>query len=161
MSPDLCIGTTLLALRWSGKTPVERLRLKICASGRSISLWMALSSLELIPSMSVLLLLTSVLMVLPTRICPQPSSSSSLAVSGNSAQYDNGSVLDGGSELAILDPTVEKKLLNVFAIALVSEDRVPSIDISEIVCVLLLRLAASLRMFHVLFAFLLDASESS
>jgi len=70
-------------------------------------------------------------------------------------------VLDGGSELAILDPTVEKKLLNVFAIAFVSEERVPSIDISEIVCVLLLRLAASLRMFQVLFAFLLDASESS
>ncbi len=56
---------------------------------------------------------------------------------------------------------MEKKLLNVFAIAFVSEERVPSIDISEIVCVLLLRLAASLRMFHVLFAFLLDASESS
>ncbi len=69
---------------------------------------MALSNLELIPSRSVLFLLTSVLMVLPTRICPQPSSSSNLAVSGSSAQYDNGSVLDSGSELAILDPTVER-----------------------------------------------------
>jgi hypothetical protein len=98
VSPYLCIGTTLLALRWSGKTPVARLRLKMCASGRSISFWMALSSLELIPSRSVLFLLTSVLMVLPTRICPQPSSSSNLAVSGSSVQYDSGSVLDGGSE---------------------------------------------------------------
>jgi hypothetical protein len=35
VSPDLCIGTTLLALRWSGKTPVERLRLKMCASSIS------------------------------------------------------------------------------------------------------------------------------
>jgi hypothetical protein len=61
-------------------------------------------------------------------------------------QYDSGSVLDRGSELAILDPTVEKKLLNVLAIAFVSEERVPSIDISEIVCVLLLRLAASLTL---------------
>jgi hypothetical protein len=82
-------------------------------------------------------------------------------VSGSSAQYDSGSVLDSGSELAILDPTVEKKLSNVLAMAFVSEERVPSIDISEIVCVLLLRLAASLRMFQVFFAFLLDASESS
>jgi hypothetical protein len=56
---------------------------------------------------------------------------------------------------------VEKKLLNVLAMAFGSEERVPSIDISEIVCVLLLRLAASLRMFQVLFAFLLDASEFS
>jgi hypothetical protein len=62
-------------------------------------------------------------------------------------------VLDRGSELAILDPIVEKKLLNVLAIAFVSEERVPSMDISVIVCVLLLRLAASLRMFQVLFAF--------
>ncbi len=62
-------------------------------------------------------------------------------------------MLDRGSELAILDPIVEKKLLNVLAIAFVSEERVPSMDISVIVCVLLLRLAASLRMFQVLFAF--------
>ncbi len=49
----------------------------------------------------------------------------------------------------------------MLAVVFVSEERVPSIDISEIVCVLLLRLAASLRMFQVLFSFLLDASESS
>ncbi len=37
VSPDLCIGITLVDLSFSGKMPVDKLRLKICASGRSIS----------------------------------------------------------------------------------------------------------------------------
>ncbi len=46
VSPDLCIGITLVDLSFSGKMPVDKLRLKICASGRWISYDIALRSLD-------------------------------------------------------------------------------------------------------------------
>ncbi len=48
------IGTILLDLSASGKTPVIMLLLKMWASGVQISLAMCLSREELIPSISVL-----------------------------------------------------------------------------------------------------------
>ena len=65
-SPDLCIGITLLALSFSGKSPVVRLRLKMYARGASISGRIAFRSLVLMPSKSVLDLLTNILIVSPT-----------------------------------------------------------------------------------------------
>ena len=50
-----------------------------------------------------------------------------------------------GIELYMLEPTVAKKLLKVFEIAVLSEESTPLIDISEIDEWLELRLAASLR----------------
>jgi hypothetical protein len=86
VSPALWIGITLVDLSASGKMPVDKLRLKMCARGRSISYDTAFSNLELMPSRSVLFLLTRLLMVLPTSMGPQPSSSKCLAVSGRSGQ---------------------------------------------------------------------------
>ncbi len=79
---------------------------------------------------------------------PHPSSSRCLTVSGSSGQYERGSMSEFGRELAILVPTVEKKLLNVLAISVLFVVGVPSMSISVILCVLLLRLAASLRISH-------------
>ncbi len=86
MSPALWIEITLVDLSASGKIPVDKLKLKMCASGRSISYDTAFNNLELMPSRSVLFLQTRLLMVLPTSIGPQPSSSRCLAVSGKSGQ---------------------------------------------------------------------------
>jgi hypothetical protein len=105
--------------------PLAKLSPKICARGRSISYWMALRSLELIPSRSVLHLLAIILMVLPTRMGPHPSNSRCLTVSGRSAQYERGSMVVGGMELEILEPTEEKKLLKGLATSLLSVMRVP------------------------------------
>ncbi len=82
VSPALCIGITLVDLSASGKMPVYKLSLKMCASGRSISYDTAFNNLELMPSRLVLFLLTRLLMVLPTSMGPQPSSFKCLAVSG-------------------------------------------------------------------------------
>jgi hypothetical protein len=112
VSPDLCIGITLVDLSFSGKMPVDKLRLKICARGRSISYDIALRSLELMPSRSVLFLLTRFFIVLPTSMGPHPSSSRCLTVSGSSGQYERGSMSEFGRELAILVPTVEKNTLH-------------------------------------------------
>ncbi len=119
-------------LSFSGNVPVDRLRLKIWASGRSISYDIALRSLELMPSRSVLFLLTRFLIVLPTSMGPHPSSSRCLTVSGSSGQYERGSRSEFGKELAILVPMVDKNLLNVLANSVLFVVVVPFASISVI-----------------------------
>jgi hypothetical protein len=109
----------------------------------------------------VLFLLTSVFIVFPTKIGPHPSSSSLCLSSGKSGQKVNGSISVGGIELAIFGPTVEKNLLNVFAISTSLVDSVPLIFSSVILCEFLLRLAASLRISQVFFELWEEASASS
>jgi len=70
------MGTILLAFSLCGNSPVVRLRLNACASGDSISALTALRSLMLMPSKSVLDLLTSILIVSPTWHGPVPARSS-------------------------------------------------------------------------------------
>ena len=48
---------------------------------------------------------------------PQPSSSSCLRLSGKSGQYESGSRVEGGMLSEMVDPTVEKNWLKVFAIS--------------------------------------------
>ncbi len=101
----------------------------------------------------IVLLLVIILMVFPTRMGPHPSNSRCLTVSGRSAQYERGSMVVGGIELEILEPTEEKKLLKELATSLLSVMRVPLVQSSEILCEFLLRLAASFRMFQELLEF--------
>jgi hypothetical protein len=84
------------------------------------------------PSISVLFLLTRFFIVLPTSMGPHPSNSRCLTVSGSSWQYERGSTSEFGRELAILVPTVEKKLLNVLAISVLFVVGVPFASISVI-----------------------------
>jgi predicted cation transporter len=65
-----------------------------------------------------------------------------------------------GSELAMFVAADAKKLLKAFAILVLSVVGVPSEIISVILCVLLLRLAASLSISH-FFLVLLAASNCS
>ncbi len=60
---------------------------------------------------------------------PQPSSSSCLRLSGKSGQYESGSRVEGGMLSEMVDPTVEKNWLKVFAISDSSDESVPFIFI--------------------------------
>jgi len=80
---------------------------------------------------------------------PQPSSSSCLRLSGKSGQYESGSRVEGGMLSEMVDPTVEKNWLKVFAISDSSDESVPFILISVILLVVFARLAASLSIVHV------------
>ncbi len=84
------------------------------------------------PSRSVLFLLTRLLIVLPTSMGPHPSSSKCLIVSGRSGQYESGSVVVLGSELAMFVAADAKNLLKAFAISVLSVVGVPSDIISVI-----------------------------
>lgn len=108
-----------------------RLRLNMCARGDSISALTDLSSLELIPSKSVLDLPTMSFIVSPTQQGPVPARSSG-GKSGWSVQYERGSMLEGCIVSEIDVPIVEKKLLNAFAISVGLDVREPLDSIAEI-----------------------------
>ncbi len=61
-------------------------------------------------------------------------SSRCLTVSGRTAQYERGSIVVGGMELKILEPTEEKKLLKELAMSLLLMMKVPLVKSSEILC---------------------------
>jgi hypothetical protein len=84
------------------------------------------------PSRSVLFLLTRLFIVLPTSMGPQPSNSRCLTVSGKSVQYESGSMVVFGSELAMFVPAEAKNLLKAFAISVLSVVGFPSVIISVI-----------------------------
>ncbi len=79
----------------------------------------------------------------------QPSSSSCLRLSGKSGQYESRSRVEGVMLPEMVDPTVEKNWLKVFATSDSSDESVPFIFFSVILLVFFARLAASLSIVHV------------
>ncbi len=115
-SLDLKMGTILLVLSLSGNTPCIRLKLKTWANGPQISWARNLMNFRLKPSKSRLFLQLRDLIFLRTWPGPIKSKLSSGEFSRWWGMSESGGRSVGRTDSDILEPIVQKKLLNSFAI---------------------------------------------